>query len=423
VRRVTGAAVAGALSLLIGAPPALADGRAEIVLPTPGAALAQDTAALCAAVGCTADRLKASKVPGPVVNDELVLVGLDGGGTPRRVQLEQRLLLTGVGDYVIRERGPARAATPLVADSDPPNTKLGAVVWQGFTPGDRRLGARLTLDAGLEAGRLPLAVTVSFAPSGGGAARPLAPGGQVPSAGTVTVRLTNRTAQPAVLPTAADAAAAVLAPALDAALRAARTAPGPRLPSTDSVLPRTLPVTGPARVAGSAAVPLRVTGTLRLTGTTGAVTGPGTTALADGAAVAGTLSGSVEFTATVTGAGRLTLSLTAVPALDPRPLAPPNGAATWAAWARSGPPAAERKAALDLLVATAATGARAASYSPYLGADLPGTGSTRFDYAFAPAERVTTAAKAMQARPGAIALAALAGLLLLVNSALLWRRS
>lgn len=423
MRRVTGAAVAGALALLLGPPPALADGRAAIELPTPGAALAQDTAGLCAAVGCTADRLKTSKVPGPVVNDELVLVGLDGAGTPERVQLEQRLLLTKVGDYVIRERGPARAATPLVADSDPPNTKLGAVVWQGFTPGDRRLGARLTLDAGLEAGRLPLAVAVAFVPDGGGRPRPLEPGGRLPSAGTVTVRLTNVTAQPAVLPTGSDAPAAAVAPGLDAALRAARAVPGPRLPSTETVLPATLPVTAPAQVQGSTTVPLRVTGTLRLAGTTGSVTGPGTTPTAGGAVVAGTLSDSVELAVRAGGPGRVDLALTAVPTLDARQLAPPRGLPTWAAWARSGPPAAERKAALDLLVAVAATGARAASYSPYLGADLPGRGSTGFSYAFAPAGQPAAAAQVLHPKPGPIALTALAVLLLLVNSGLLWRRA
>lgn len=423
MRRVTAAGVAGALALLVGATAAAAGDRADIELPTPSAALAQDTAAVCAAAGCTTDRLKASKVPGPVVNDELVLVGLDGGGTPSRVQVEQRLLLTKVGDYVIRERGPARAATPLVADTDPPNTKLGAVVWQGFTPGDRRLGARLTLDAGLEAARLPLTVTVAFTPADGGPARALAPGGRLPSAGTVTVRLANVTAQPTVLPTGADAAAAALAPALDAALRAARAAPGPRLPSTDTVLPARLPVAAPARVQGVAAVPVRVTGTVQLQGTTGTVSGPGTTPVTGGAVVAGTLSDAVEFTAHAAGPGRLQLDLTVVPTLDPRLLAPPRGEPTWAAWARSSPPAAERKAALDLLVATAATGARAASYSPFLGADLPGTGSTGFHYAFAPAAPRATAAEVLHPRTGPIALAGLAALLLLVNSTLLWRRS
>src|SRR4051812_32707506 len=109
-------------------------GAGSIDLPAPGAARAQELALVCnPAVGATPERCKKSKVPGPVVNHEIVLVGLDGSGTPVRVQLEQRLVLTKVGDYVIRERGPARSAVGLIADSDPPNTKLGAVVFQGFT--------------------------------------------------------------------------------------------------------------------------------------------------------------------------------------------------------------------------------------------------------------------------------------------------
>src|SRR3954471_10581401 len=162
-------AVAGALLVtLLTAAPALAD---TIVLPPPGAGAAQDLAVVCnSVVGATPDRCKKSKVPGPVVNDEVVLVGLDGGGRPAKVELEQRLVLTKVGDYVVRERGPARSAVGLVPGSDPPNTKFGAVVWQGFTPGNRKLGARLTLDAGLEAARLPLGVTITY--DGGAAAGP-----------------------------------------------------------------------------------------------------------------------------------------------------------------------------------------------------------------------------------------------------------
>lgn len=377
------------------------------------------------AVGATQERCKRSRVPGPVVNDEVVLVGLAGDGVPSRVQLEQRLLLTKVGDYVIRERGPARSAVPLVPGSDPPNTKLGAVVWQGFTPGDRRLGARLALDAGLEALRLPLAVTASFTPAGGGSARPLDPGGRVPGGGTVHVRIENRTAQPAILPTGSDADPTTLAGPLDAARKAAAAAPGLRLPSTDTILPRRLTVTAPARREGSQSVPLRVTGSVRLSRGTGTVSGPGTTPVPDGAVVAGTLpgGGSTEFTAVLGAAGAISLDLNVVPALDARQLAPPRGLATWSAWARSRPPLAERQAALDLLVATAATGARASSYSPYLGVDLPGTGSTVFHYGFAPPEVVRTATASLHPKGGPIALAGFAVLLVLVNAGLIWQRS
>jgi hypothetical protein len=396
-----------------------------IDLPVPGAARAQELALICnKVVGATPERCKKSSVPGPVVNDEIVLVGLDGGGTPSRVLLEQRLLLTKVGDYVIRERGPARSAVGLVADSDPPNTKFGAVVFQGFTPGDRKLGARLTLDTGLEAERLPLRAAVTF--DDGSGPKSLAPGGGIPGAGTVRIRLENRTAQPAELPTGADADAGALAGPLDAALRIAKAAPGPRLPSTETTLPQRVTVTGPARRQGTQSVPLRITGSLRVTGTTVTVTGPRTTPLPDGVVVAGTLSadpGTVEFVAQVGGPGALLMDLNVVPVLDPRPLTPPRGLPTWAAWARTQPAVAERQAALDLLVATAATGARASSYSPYLGADLPGTGSTVFRYSFTPPDEAAAVRRVLHPQPGPIAIVGLGVLLLLVAGTAVWRRS
>jgi hypothetical protein len=144
-----------------------------------------------------------------------------------------------------------------------------------------------------------------------------------------------------------------------------------------------------------------------------------------GADVAGTLppGATAELRVEVTASTRLDLDLTAVPALDPRLLQPPGGAASWAAWAAAGPPVEARRQALDLLVATAATGARATSYSPYLGADLPGSGTTVFRYAFAAPDAVEQAARRLEPRPRALALAGFAVLLLLGNGVLLWRRS
>src|SRR5688572_15709004 len=121
-----------ATGLVLVAVPAAPAHAEELLLPTPGAARAQQVDALCTAAGGLPDRCRPSVVPGDVQNDEVVLVGLDGSGVPSKVQVEQRLVLRGTGDYAIRERGPARAAVPLTAGEDPPNTKFGAVVWQGF---------------------------------------------------------------------------------------------------------------------------------------------------------------------------------------------------------------------------------------------------------------------------------------------------
>jgi len=419
VRLLTVAVVAAALGVVLAPSPARA---AALPLPVPAAGQAQDTT-LCQVVGCTPDRLLRSVVPGPVRNDEQVLISLNGSGAPAQVGLEQRLRLTGKGDYQVRERGPARSARSL-SELDPPITKFGAVVWQGFSPGSRELAARLVLDPLLEAPRLPLGVTTTFTPRGGRPG-PLSPGGGIPGAGTVTVRLTDTTAQPAVLPTATDALDGELARLLGPLLARARAAPGGRLPAAGAGLPASVQVTGPARAAGTRSVPLRVTGSLRLSGAGGTVSGPGTRPLPGGAAVAGTLSGggTVELQASVDGPAALALDLTAVPVLDPRLLQPPGGARSWQAWAAGRPGRPARVAALGLLVDAAATGARASSYSPYLGADLPGSGSTVFRFSFAAAPTAATRSAPLRPRPGPLALAGLAALLLAGNAALLWRRS
>jgi hypothetical protein len=394
----------------------------QIELPTSDAAQLAATEILKQLPGFRPDRLLPSDVPGPVVNDEVVHVRVAGDGSVRRVVLDQRLRLQGTGDYAVRERGPAREARSLT-DDPAPITRKGAVVWQGFSPGSRDLAARLVLDPQIEAVHLPLAVSVRFR-GGDGAERPLSPGGVVPGKGTVLVTVRNVTQQPAQLPTGSDVTAADVAPLLDRALAVARHPSTARLPSTDAGLPPRLQVTGAAQVQGAQSVPFRLTGALHLRGMTGTVTGPATTALPDGARFAGVLAGDqeVSFTATVSGAGSLGLDLRAIAVLDARTLAPPRGLRSWRAWAAAGPPLAERKSALDLLVQVAATGARATSYSPYLGADLTGSGTTSFDYRFAAAEALTTARPALHPKWGAISLAALAFLLVLTNAGLIWRR-
>jgi hypothetical protein len=402
----------------------------SIALPTPEAANVQKDK-LILAVGGRIDRLKPSIVPGAVRNDERVVIGIGGDGTVRTVSLEQRLDVEGVGDYAIRERGPAREATALGGER-PPLTQKGAVVWQGFTPGHRALAARLRLDPQIEAEHLPITVKVSFTGVDGKTAT-LADGGRVPGAGTVHVTITNATSQPQILPTGADAPATELAGPLDDALRIARHPSAARLPATGDGLPRTLTVSGGAQVSASQGVPMRLTGSLTLSGTTGAVTGPqpATTATAGGATFAGTLGGStsgtetasVTFDARADGPGTLAFRLNAVGALNARELAPFGSFLTWREWAASQPPAAERKKALDLLVAVAATGARASSYSPYLGADLQGTGSTSYAVSFAPPSAVTAVGPQLQPQWGALSLAGTGALLLVGAGYAVWRRS
>ncbi|MBC7374253.1 MAG: hypothetical protein H7323_09715, partial [Frankiales bacterium] len=98
MRTTTLAAVAGAVLLWLPGP------AYALALPSPAEQRAQDLT-LLREVGARADRVLVSNVPGPVVNNETVVIGLSETGAPARVLMEQRLSLTGAGDYNVRERG------------------------------------------------------------------------------------------------------------------------------------------------------------------------------------------------------------------------------------------------------------------------------------------------------------------------------
>src|SRR4051794_19786733 len=142
-------------------------------------------------LGLRPDRLRVSVVPGTATDREDVIVAVGPTGAPAAVTDTQRLVIDGAGNYIIRELGPARAAVGL-NDTVPPVLQLGTVVWQGFSPGHRELAARLTLDPGIEAARLPMAVRLRLRDADG-REHPLDPGGRSPVDGTVTVTLANQT--------------------------------------------------------------------------------------------------------------------------------------------------------------------------------------------------------------------------------------
>src|SRR3954453_8005658 len=143
-------------------------------------------------LGLRPDRLRKSVVPGTASDREDVVVAVGPTGAPTAVTDTQRLVLNGAGHSINRELGPPRAAVGL-NDTGPPVLELGTVVWQGFSPGHRELSARLTLDPGIEAARLPMKVGVRLRDSTGRVRR-LDAGSRAPADGTVTVTLTNQTA-------------------------------------------------------------------------------------------------------------------------------------------------------------------------------------------------------------------------------------
>src|SRR3954464_13818952 len=110
-------------------------------------------------LGLRPDRLRKSVVPGTASDREAVVVAVGPTGAPTAVTDTQRLVINGAGNYIIRELGPARAAVGL-NDTVPPVLELGTGVGEGFPPGHRELSARLALDPGIEAARLPMKVGV-----------------------------------------------------------------------------------------------------------------------------------------------------------------------------------------------------------------------------------------------------------------------
>lgn len=403
--------------ILPGHAPAATAPRAEIPLPAP----VHNVDPLAGInINLRKDRLLKSVVPGPVDNTEHLTAELGPTGAPAVVQDVQELVITKPGAYIVRELGPARAAVSL-NDTNPPVLELGQVVWQGFSPGRRDLQAQLTLDAGLEAHRLPMAVTFAFRDRRGKPGA-LKPGGVAPADGTVAVTLTNQTALPTIVPTG-TADAGPLATYLDRLLVAGNN---PRV-AVPPYAGGGLPLAVPGRVAGqmqlTAASALRVTGTIGVAGATAnTVQGPGTTPTTGGARIAGTLDAQVTLTVGMRSGQRLSLDLQVLPWLDPRTLTPPARSTTWKQWAARRPSASDVTAATNILISVAAVTARSAEYSPYLQADTPGPDLSTFHYVMAAETATRRAGVAINAKPGAIAATVIALLAIAGNAALLRRR-
>jgi len=423
MRRALAATGVAAAAILGCAPELAAAARAP---DRPGIALTapvRDVDPLAGAIGfgLRKDRLLKSVVPGPVVNTEQITVAVGPTGAPAVVTDLQQLVITKPGNYIVRELGPARKAEGL-GDTVPPVLELGQVVWQGFSPGTRTLQARLTLDPGLEAHRLPMSVGVSFRGDHGGVTA-LQPGGRAPADGTVTVTLTNQTAIPRAVPLGTGDAGEV-AGWLDRLYAAARRPRAAVPPYAGSGLPSHVGGTTSGQEQTNVVAPLRVTGTIGVADAppgSVVVDGSGTTAAPQGAGVAGTLDGSASFDVAVHAGQHLLLDLDARPWLDPRLLVPPSGS-TWRAWLHSRPTINAVTDATTTLAEGAASAARAAEYSPYLQADTPGSDLSSFHFVVAPESATPRAREALQARPGGIAAAVVALVAIAGNAALLRRQ-
>src|SRR5436305_6059569 len=283
-------------------------------------------------LGLRKDRLLKSVVPGPVTNTEQLTVAVGPSGARAVVTDLQQLVITAAGNYIVRELGPARRAEGL-GDTVPPVLELGQVVWQGFSPGRRTLQARLTLDPAIEAHRLPMSVRLTFRDRSG-RVRVLGAGSRAPADGTVSVTITNATGSPRTLALGAGDAGP-LAAELDR-LYAAAAAPRAAVPPyAGGGLGLSVPGSYRGDEQITVSSPLRVTGSIGATPGTAQVRGPGTTATAAGAEVAGTLDGTASFDVDATPGQRLTLDLDVRPCLAPRTPLPP--APTCPPWPRAPP--------------------------------------------------------------------------------------
>jgi hypothetical protein len=115
----------------------------------------------------------APKVAGPlpiqprffrrVSNRERVVVGLDKDGTPNSVRVQQTLVLKRLGDYIFAIAAPVRTVLPGPGTETPPGQRTNQILWQGFSPGKRRLSALADLRVGESAPLLPVKVHVEKA--------------------------------------------------------------------------------------------------------------------------------------------------------------------------------------------------------------------------------------------------------------------
>jgi hypothetical protein len=95
-----------------------------------------------------------------VPNQERVVVGLAEDGTPKTVRVQQTIVLKRLGDYVFAIAAPVKTVLPGLGTESPPGQRTNQILWQGFSPGIRRLSAIADLRVDESAPMLPAKVHV-----------------------------------------------------------------------------------------------------------------------------------------------------------------------------------------------------------------------------------------------------------------------
>jgi hypothetical protein len=420
--------VAGACALVVALAGTSAAAPSTVKLPTEFDALAFAPSSQTILFGQLGIE---TRLPGPVEDREQVLVGLSTDGSVARVQVTQRLILFGTGDFSFKVSGPARDFETLPESGEQPGLRKGALLWQGFAAGQKVLAARVDLFPTQEAQRLPVRFSLRMAVGG----RPLKPGAVASGPLELGLGIENISAVPIGI-TDAEANPATLAPVLDSLQRLVASGRRP-IPGTNGI-PERIPVSGlvtqrqekvevPFEVEGRLRFPAQSVKGLRVTGGEAAREGPDVEVR-----FSARLGGGAEgrFDLRLTGqASRLRLpniEVTGEPILPlARMLRPPVGR-SWVRAVAFEPSSVDGRRMLGLAMDVLWRVARLRQFDAYLGnPDIDGSSTSSYTFRFPPlVQRAAGAAPGpTRADPLTIAVAVLLLALLALGLVLLWAHS
>jgi len=372
-----------------------------------------------------------TRLPGQVADAERVRTAFGLDGTLVAVSDDQRMDLSGVGDFEFKIAGPATDVEALPGSETEPGLRRGSVLWLGFCSGSKSIGARLDLIAGQEQPRLPIAVALEMTVDG----KPLDPDRTVSGLLHITMTVTNNTPLP-INTVDGDVGLRQGAATLDA-IRAnlaagRRPVPGeagvPMRIDLSNTAFRTADLEAPINVNGRIDIPAR---SVHVTDATGFGEGATDAGAVDALSFQTTLGGgrplrhTVELSAQVRGLRLPSIEIGAssgMPAVSS--LAPPVGA-TWSQGVREDPSAFDANAMTVLIMDTMWSVARLRQYDAYLGnPDPTGPARTAYRFSLAPEQAtvVTTTGTASGGPVRTLAGVAVA-LVVAVGGLVLWSRS
>jgi hypothetical protein len=368
-------------------------------------------------------------LPGPVEDEEVVTIGVGPDGAPAEVEVTQRLVVHGLGDFRFKVSGPAQTVEALPDSESEPGLRRGAVLWQGFSADEKVLSSRMFLFPDQEAIRLPLHVTYEQTVDGDSSSEP--------SSGALAARITieNRSASPVTI-TSARGDPVEVASALDA--MAARLAAGKRPRPGEDGVPATLAPHG-----GQKDLTRAIPATFSIHGRLSFERGLVEPATVEGGRSVGRLVGApvirfggrigvggkrtleVSLEGVARDLGRPVLEIVARPAPPPAEVARPPGGGTWSELVAAGE-VTDTRALWNRIMEISWGIAKLRQYDAYLGNPDP-TGPSSTEYRFRLAAPAPPAGPARSSTPGAptttpllAVTAILAFLLLAFAGLLLW---